>query len=145
VALRILAAASQSAASLRDRLRRRGFSDAAAAAATETMVRLRYVDDEALAGALAGRRQRTGHGRIHVGAELRARGIGDEAIASALAAVDPEQERAAALELGRRLARRPANSLDDHRGRQRLGATLHRRGFDTDTVTWVLRQLELEG
>jgi regulatory protein len=144
VAVRILSAASQSAAGLRTRLQRRGFSEAAAAAATEAMVRLRYVDDAALAGALAGRRQRSGHGRIQVGAELRARGIDDEAISATLAGVDPDAERAAALALGRRLAQRATNDIADHRGRQRLGGALQRRGFDTDTVGWVLRELERE-
>lgn len=142
VALRILAAASQSAEGLRRRLTRRGFSDEAAAAATATMVRLRYVDDAALAQSLARRRQRAGHGRIRVGAELRARGIEDAAIAGTLAAVDVEAERAAALELGTRLATRAANDPRDHQGRRRLGGALQRRGFDTDTIGWVLRELE---
>ena len=140
--MRILNAAAQSADGLRRRLTRRGFSEEAAAAATASMIRLRYVDDAAMAQSLAQRRQRGGHGRIRVGAELRAKGIEDAAITATLAGVDIEAERCAALELGRRLASRAANDPGDHHGRRRLGGALQRRGFDTDTVGWVLRELE---
>jgi regulatory protein len=141
VAVRILGAAAQSAAALQQRLQRRGFGAEAAAAATAAMVAHGYVDDAALASSIAARRQRTGHGRIQVGAELRARGVGSEAISATLAAVDVEAERAAALQLGHHLAHRASHDIADHRGRQRLGGALQRRGFDSDTVGWVLRQL----
>jgi regulatory protein len=141
VALRILRGADQSARGLQQRLRRRGFSEQAAAQATAAMVSLGYVDDSALAGSLAARGQRTGHGRIQVAAQLRARGISDDAVAATLAVVDPEAERAAALELGRRIAGR-TNGLPGADQRRRLFGQLQRRGFDTETVHWVLRQLE---
>ena len=144
VALRILNAASQSAAGLRRRLEQRGFGAEAAAAATAAMVERRYVDDDELARSLASRRQRSGHGRIRVGAELRARGIADGAIEGTLAELDTGAERAAALRTGRQLALRPNHDVSDRHGRQRLGGALQRRGFDTDTVGWVLRELERE-
>ena len=144
VAVRILAAAAQSAAALERRLVRRGFSPEAAAAATAAMVARGYVDDAGLANAIAARRQRTGHGRIQVGAELRARGIPSEAISATLADVDIEDERAAALQLGRHFAQRASHDTTLRQGRQRLGGALRRRGFDSDTVRWVLRELERE-
>jgi regulatory protein len=144
VAVRILAAAAQSASALQQRLQRRGFSAEAAEAATAAMVARGYVDDAALASAIAARRQRTGHGRIQVGAELRARGVGSEAISATLADVDIDAERAAALQLGRHLARRTADDVGAQKRRQRLGGALQRRGFDSDTVGWVLRELERE-
>jgi regulatory protein len=144
VAVRILAAAAQSAAALEQRLVRRGFSTEAAASATAAMVAHGYVDDAAMANAIAARRQRTGHGRIQVGAELRARGIPSEAITATLADVDVDAERGAALQLGRHLAQRASNDITDRHGRQRLGGALQRRGFDSDTVGWVLRELERE-
>jgi regulatory protein len=109
------------------------------------MIELGYVDDAALASAIAGRRQRTGHGRIQVAAELRARGVADEAIADTLGDVDIDAERASALALGRRLAERASRDIADRQGRQRLAGALQRRGFDTETVSWVLRQLERDG
>jgi regulatory protein len=142
VALRILRGAAQSARGLQQRLQRRGFSEHAAAQATLAMVSLGYVDDAALATSLAARGQRTGHGRIQVAARLRARGIDDGDIAATLAAVDAEDERAAALALGRRLFGRAARGLQAMDRRRRVFGQLQRRGFDTETVHWVLRQLE---
>ena len=144
-AVRILTAASQSAAGLRERLVRRGFSGEAAQAATAAMVARGYVDDAAFAQAVAARRQRGGHGRIRVGAELRAKGVEDTAIEATLADVDARAEREAALGVGRRLAARRGGDLADHGERQRLGGALQRRGFDSDTVGWVLRELAQGG
>jgi regulatory protein len=145
VAVRVLAGAAQSAAGLERRLRRRGFSELAAQTATRAMVERGYVDDGALAESIAGRRQRSGHGRVHVAAELRARGIDPDAITTALGDIDQDAERAAALELGRRLATRASRDIGDRQGRQRLGAALQRRGFDSETVGWVLRELDRAG
>lgn len=144
-ALRILNGAAQSAAGLQRRLRRRGFTEEAAERATAAMLRFGYIDDTALAQSIAGRRQRTGRGRVRVAAELRARGIDDQAIAATLGDIDPDAERTSALELGRRLAARASRDIADRQSRQRLGGVLQRRGFDTDTVVWVLRELEREG
>jgi regulatory protein len=143
-ALRILRGAAQSARTLQRRLQRRGFSEQAAAQATLAMVSLGYVDDAALATSLAARGQRTGHGRIQVAARLRARGIDDGDIAATLADVDTDDERAAALALGRRLIGRAAPGVLTMDGRRRMYGQLQRRGFDTETTHWVLRQLEAD-
>jgi regulatory protein len=144
VALRILRGADQSTRALQQRLQRRGFSEQAAAQATAAMVALGYVDDAALATSLAARGQRTGHGRIQVAAQLRARGIDDSDVAAMLAGVDGDAERQAALALGRRLAGRGTAGRSDVDQRRRVFAQLQRRGFDTETVHWVLRQLEAD-
>lgn len=144
VALRILRGAAQSQRSLQQRLQRRGFTEQAALAATASMVALGYVDDAVLAGSLAARSRRTGHGRLHAAAQLRARGIGDEDVAGTLAVLDSDAERAGALALGRRLQHRGGGSEDVTGERRRLFAQLQRRGFDSETVHWVLRQLEAE-
>jgi regulatory protein len=141
VAVRILGGAAQSAAGLERRLQRRGFSAEASARATVAMVTRGYVDDAALAQSIASRRQRTGHGRIHVAAELRARGVDGDSIAATLNDIDPDGERAAALELARRLWERAAHSQDDRDRRKRVAGALQRRGFDAETVGWVLREL----
>jgi len=143
-ALRILRGAAQSAHGLQQRLQRRGFSEHAAVQATAAMVSLGYVDDAALATSLAARSQRTGHGRIQVAARLRARGIDDADITATLASVDTEDERAAALTLGARLVGRSAGGRTAGDQRQRVFAQLQRRGFDTETVHWVLRRLEAD-
>ncbi len=142
VALRILNGAAQSARGLQHRLQRRGFSEEAAARATTAMIAHGYVDDAALASSLAGRGQRSGHGHIQIAARLRARGVADEAIAGALADVYPGAERDAALALGRRLFERAHSRHPAMDRRQRVFGQLQRRGFDTETAHWVLRQLE---
>lgn len=142
-ALRILAGAGQSAAALQRRLQRRGFTEDAAIAATAAMVGHGYVNDEQLAEAVASRSRRTGHGRIQVAAQLRARGVAPEAIAGTLGAVDAEAERARALEVGRRVWER-SELLPSARRRDRVAGTLHRRGFDAETAHWVCRRLERE-
>jgi regulatory protein len=141
VALRILAGAGQSAAALQRRLQRRGFTEDAAAAATAAMVGHGYVNDEALAQAIAARSRRTGHGRIQVASQLRARGVAHEAIAGTLGSVDAEAERATALEVGRRVWER-SELVPWARRRDRVAGTLQRRGFDAETVHWVCRHLE---
>jgi regulatory protein len=142
VALRILGGAAQSAATLQRRLQRRGFSAEAAAAATAAMVGYGYIDDAALAQSIAARSQRTGHGRVQVAAQLRARGVDDAAITATLADVDPDAERATALELGRRLWDRANQGRSDRQQRERVAGALLRRGFDRETVHWVFRELE---
>ncbi|MBJ7595564.1 MAG: RecX family transcriptional regulator [Candidatus Dormibacteraeota bacterium] len=142
VALRILRGAAQSAGALQRRLCRRGFSEEAATTATAAMVRYGYVDDVALATSLAARSQRSGHGHIRVAAQLRARGIDDNAVAATLAVVDPDAERAAALALGSRLWGRVTNGQLAQVRRRRVFGQLRSRGFDVETVHWVLRQLD---
>jgi regulatory protein len=142
VALRILGGAAQSAATLQRRLHRRGFSEEAASAATAAMVGYGYIDDVALAKSIAARSQRTGHGRLQMAAQLRARGVEDEAIAATLADVDSDAERASALELGRRLWGRAHAGRSDQQRRERVAGALLRRGFDRETVHWVFRQVE---
>ena len=138
--MRILTGAAQSAAGLRRRLVQRGFTEEAATEATAAMVRHGYVDDAAFADSIATRRRRTGHGRLAVLAEMRQRAIDTDVIADLAAASSADDERAAALELAMRLAhgRRDPSTRD---GQQRLGAALQRRGFESATVSWVLRHL----
>jgi regulatory protein len=142
VALRILGGAAQSAATLQRRLQRRGFTAEAALAATAALVGYGYIDDAALAQSIAARSQRTGHGRVQVAAQLRARGVEDAAIAATLADVDPDAERASALELGRRLWERAHEGRTAQQRRERVAGSLLRRGFDRETVHWVFRELE---
>lgn len=141
-ATRILCAAAQSEAGLRSRLLRRGFDDQTVETTVAAMVARGYVDDSALASSIAAKRSRTGHGRIRVASELRARGVEATAVADALEALDADQERRAALELAQRSTdRRVQVAVSGPRERQRLAGKLQRRGFDGETVAWVLRQL----
>ncbi|MHB8718185.1 MAG: RecX family transcriptional regulator [Candidatus Dormibacteria bacterium] len=140
VAVRVLVGAAQSAAGLRQRLVRHGFTAEAASAATATMVERGYVDDAAYAASIVSRRRRSGHGRLAVLAEMRRRALDGEVVAAAAATAGAEEERAAALEVAARLARGRRDPAT-REGQQRLAAALQRRGFEVTTVVWVLGQL----
>lgn len=139
-ALRILAAAAQSATSLRQRLARRGFTAAAAAAATEAMCAHGYVDDGALAASLAAQRERRGYGARRVAADLHRRGLDGAVIEQVLAATDPAAERTRATEvLARELRRRGLEASALSPGdRGRVGAALERRGFGPALIRSVM-------
>lgn len=144
-ALRILGGAAQSEASLRRRLERRGFSPEAAEAASTSAVRLGYVDDAALARSIVSRR-RTRRGTARIAAELRSRGVGDEALHDALADVTPDEQCSACLAEAQRRLRTglPADPADRRRTMARIAGALTRLGFPSDAVAHALRHLTVE-
>ena len=138
-ALRILGGAAQSEAALRRRLERRGFSAEASQAAAESAVRAGYVDDGALARSIVDRR-RGRRGSVRIAAELRARGIDDDAVRSAVGEVSPEEQRESAVSEARRRLR---DGLPDDRAERRrllgrVGGALSRLGFTGDVVAYAL-------
>ncbi|TMC49765.1 MAG: regulatory protein RecX [Chloroflexi bacterium] len=143
VAARILGGAAQTELSLRRRLELRGFSPAASRAAAQSLSRRGYVDDDAFARSVAERRLRSGHGRMRVAAELRARGCGERPIDEALRGTGMEEERAAALALGHRLHERsrPSPDAEPRLSRAALAGRLARRGYAPDTVAYVVRTI----
>ena len=144
-ALRILRGAAQSEASLRRRLERRGFSAEAAGAASASAVRLGYVDDAALARSIVSRR-RERRGTAHIAAELRSRGVSDVALRDALAAVTPDDQRAAAAAEAHRRLRPglPTDPTDRRRTLARVAAALTRQGFPSDAVAHALRTVSID-
>jgi SOS response regulatory protein OraA/RecX len=96
--------------------------------------RLGYVDDEALALALAERRLATGWGPGRVEADLARLGVGEAAARAGLRAAEAGEEAAARALLASRaaLGRSPA---------QRLGL-LGRRGFSAEAAESVLGVLD---
>ena len=103
------------------RLAKAGVDDDARADAMETLARLGYVDDDRFATgraeALAGR----GYGDAAIALELGGRGVPAETIAAAIAALEPERERAQTL--AARLGRSP-----------RTAARLARKGFSAESL-----------
>jgi regulatory protein len=138
-ALRILGGAAQSEAALRRRLERRGFSAEAAQAATDAVVQLGYVDDGALARSIVARRQGR-RGSVRIAAELRARGVDDEVVRSAMAVVSPDDQRESAVREARRRLRDglPTDRTERRRALGRVGGALSRLGFPGDVVAYAL-------
>ena len=117
----------RSAREVETRLRQKGYSPTAIEAARARLDHYGLVDDAAFARYWVEQRQTyRPRGAAALRAELRARGVGAEEIATALPADADEDEAAyrAALPRLRRLA-----GLDRATFRQRLGAYLQRRGF----------------
>ena len=127
-AVRVLNAASQTSAGLRLKLKRAGFSGAAAEAACARAVALGYVNDTAYAEALVARRLRQGRGVSLIGRELGHKGLGEDVAAAAVSSIDPADELESATELALKLLRRHQGELDAKR-REKVLSALARRGF----------------
>lgn len=140
VALRILNGADQSSVGLHRRLVRRGFSVTTADQTVAAMASRGYIDDPALARAVAGRRLRDGYGRVRLAADLRHRGLQDEVIADVLTDVDPATEREGLRRAAQRLGG-PRVGEDTAHHRARIGAALQRRGHPVGHILSILREL----
>jgi regulatory protein len=124
------------------RLREKGYSPAAIAAARERLDRHRLVDDGAFARYWVEQRSAfSPRGPAALRAELRAKGVAQDDIAAALPAAGDEQDAAyrAGLPRLRSLAR-----LDRPAFRQRLGGYLQRRGFSYGASAAAVERLWTE-
>ncbi len=143
VALRLLARANHTAALLRAKIRRRGFTEAAAAEATERAARAGYLDERAFAEALVRRRtERSRWGRGLIARELAAKGVEEIEIEHVLAGLkdDREGELERALALARQRIGR-ASPRDYPALLARIGPYLQRRGHSPGVIRAVGRQL----
>ncbi len=141
-ALKLLERQRRTRVDLERRLADKGFTPAAVAAALDRLVRVGLVDDAEFARAfLAGRWGRRPAGWQRLRQELRAKGVGDEAIEAARAVVAQREGGVDELSTATRLvaqARRRMAGLEPQKQRQRLYALLARRGYDGDLIRRVL-------
>jgi SOS response regulatory protein OraA/RecX len=124
-ALRALRHRDRSVAELEARLEERGVEAPERRQALETLERIGYVDDERLARSRADRLAGRSAGDELIRHDLEGRGIDAAAIEAALAALEPERERAAGI-----VARRGRND--------KTARYLASRGFGTDVVDDVV-------
>lgn len=120
-----LARRDLTAAELETRLARAGFDAEARADAIERAAASGYLDDERVAFERARRLAERDASDHAIRSELERRGIGEEVVEAALAAVAPEAERAT------RLAQRTG-------GGPRAARALLRKGFPEDIVERVV-------
>jgi regulatory protein len=139
-ALRMLATRELSEVQIRQRLSRRGHTDADIDAAVARLKADKSLDDERVAAALA--RAETGirkRGRLRVQRRIEAAGIASaiaqRAVDDTFAEIDADALIAAALE--KRLRGRP--EIADEREFQRLFRFLAGQGFETDRILTLLR------
>lgn len=145
-ALKLLERTRRTRSALAQRLRDKGFAEQAIEPVLDRLTEVGLVDDTEYARAyLAGRWSRRPTGLKRLQQELRAKGVGDEAVASARALLEQQgaagDEQAAAARLVAQAARRYA-ALEPRVREQRLYALLTRRGFDRDTIRAALAMRE---
>jgi regulatory protein len=141
ILLRRLTAAPASRADLAALLHRRGVPEEAAAEALDRFEEVGLIDDAAFAEAWVQTRH-TGRGlssRVLI-RELQAKGIAPALVAEAVAVIDPETERAAALLLARRRAPRLAGLPSDVALR-RLSGFLARKGYGAAVSYAIAREV----
>ena len=124
-ALRALRHRDRSAAELDARLERRGVGEAEREQTLETLERVGYVDDDRFARARAEQLAARGSGDALIRHDLEGRGLAAEHVEAALAALEPERDRAAEI------AARRGRSLKTAR-------YLASRGFDPDTLEGIV-------
>jgi SOS response regulatory protein OraA/RecX len=107
------------------RLAKAGIGDDERADALETLERVGYLDDERVARTRAEALAARGFGDAGIRFDLEAQGIAAEVVATALAALTPESDRAAALVV--RLGRT-----------QKTAARLARKGFAAESLETAL-------
>ena len=140
ICLRMLTNRSCSRAELAAELRRRRVPDAAATAVLDRLDDVGLVDDAAFAASWVERHRRTrGLGRRALAAELRRKGVGDEQVGEAVAAVTDDDERARAAELvARKLP--SVRNLDRDKQVSRLVGMLARKGYGAGVAFAVVRE-----
>jgi regulatory protein len=121
IAARSLRNRDRSRREIEERLAKAGVGEDLRADALETLERVGYVDDERFAVARAASLAGRGWGDLGIRHDLEGHAIAAEAVASALAALAPERERAVAL--AERLGRTA-----------RTAAQLSRKGFGEDAL-----------
>lgn len=125
VAVRALRHRDRSRQELDERLARAGVDDDTRAEALDRLERVGYVDDERVARARADALAARGYGDDWIRRDLHTRGIAPGAAAGAVAALEPELERARGL-----VARQGAS--------RRTAAQLGRKGFGGDAIEAAL-------
>lgn len=141
ILLRRLTAAPRSRAQLHDDLRQRGVPEDVCERVLDRFTDVGLIDDETFARMWVESRQRSrGMARPVLRQELRRKGIEGEVAEAALAEVDPDAERARAVELVRVKAR-SLSRLDSQARVRRLVGMLQRRGYSGTVAFSVVREV----
>lgn len=139
IVLRALSAAPKTRAQLAQLLAKRGVHDDVASAVLDAFVSMGYVDDAAFASEWVQQRHRAkGLSRRALAHELQQRGVGVDAMESALATIDEQAERERAHALAR--AKAPAlTHLPPAVATRRLAGYLARRGYAAAVISVTVR------
>lgn len=140
IALRLLTVRARSRSELQAALARRKVPAAAADEVLDRFSDVGLIDDAAFARAWVESGTRRMRGRRALAQELGKKGVEPELIAEALAEREPDAELQVAREFAEKKARTTAG-LDYQTRFRRLSGALARRGFSTDIVLRVVREV----
>ncbi len=134
---------ARSRSELAETLRKRNVPVEAAAAVLDRMTEVGLIDDAAYAQSWVDSRQQRRHlSRSVLRRELQQKGIDREVVDEAINQVTVEDEREAAVALAEKKLR-SLRGLDAAVKRRRIAGALARKGFGSDLVGSVLRDLDL--
>ncbi|HEY3413952.1 MAG TPA: RecX family transcriptional regulator [Armatimonadota bacterium] len=137
-AFNLLSYRARSEKEIRDRLALAGYETDIVDEVVSRLYALNYLDDQDFARKFISDRQaERPAGRRALAWELRRKGLDAETVETAVAGMDDDTERAAALEAAGARAARYVN-MEPQDARRKLGAFLQRRGFAWDTINDVL-------
>lgn len=136
-ALTALGRSARTERALRLWLARRGYLDSAVESAISRLRRARLIDDGAIAERLTQAGAAGGMSKNAIRRKLRAKGIGEQDIESALETVSEEEQLASAKRLIQKLYPRYAQE-ERHAARAKLTQALARRGFSWDVIAQAL-------
>lgn len=145
VALRLLGVRARSRAEIAERLARREFEPDVIADVLDRLSESGLIDDDDFAQEwVTSRHKYSGRGRVALRRELRTKGVAEETIESALAEIDPDDERAQATALAQKKLASSSLDLSDRNDRakayRRLAGLLGRRGFPPEMVSSVVAE-----
>ena len=127
---------------LLEKLREKGYDEAAAAGAVAWCLEQHFLDDEAFARRISGQKAAKGYGARRIREFLRAKlfdaGLIDRVLKEAEESRDTEDAAEKLLALCRRLHR---GDVWDGREKARVSAALSRRGFGWDEINAALREV----
>lgn len=141
IALDLLAVRQRSEQELRQAMAKRNVPVDVADEIVERFTEVGLLNDATFAAALtASRANFSLRGRSRIRQELQAKGVDREIADAALAEIDPEDERAAAIAVARKRMR-SLQGLEPHVARRRLAGVLARRGFPGSLVSAVVHEV----
>ena len=136
-ALSALDRAAKTERALTRHLLDRGFLPGPAESAVKRLVRARLIDDAAIAERLTQAGAASGRSKNALKQKLRAKGVGDDDIDSALEGVSDEDQLISAKKLAVRMFPR-YEKLEKRAARAKLSQALARRGFSWDVIDRAL-------
>ena len=139
-ALTMLDFSMRTSQEVRRALMRKGYVAPAADAAVQKLTEVGLIDDSYYARRMAEAAVRKGAGIYSIRRKMAVRGIAPQDSDTALAALDDEQQRAAARATAAKLARKYAGE-PARQARAKLSQALARRGFSWDAISGALEDI----